>query len=163
MTVLIIFAILFAIAGIVGSVVPGIPGPPLGWIGMLLVYFAGKVGDKPDPMTLGCLLIWLAITIIVSILDYIIPSKVTRLTGGHKAASTGALIGLFAGMFLTPVGVIAGSLIGAFLGELLVTNKGIWSAFKAGIGAFIGFMLGIGLKLCVSGVMAWLLVKFAFF
>ena len=163
MTVLIIFAILFAIAGIVGSVVPGIPGPPLGWIGMLLVYFAGKVGDKPDPMTLGCLLIWLAITIIVSILDYIIPSKVTRLTGGHKAASTGALIGLFAGMFLTPVGVIAGSLIGAFLGELLVTNKGIWSAFKAGIGAFIGFMLGIGLKLCVSGVMAWLIVKFAFF
>ncbi|MBO4742080.1 MAG: DUF456 domain-containing protein [Bacteroidales bacterium] len=163
MTVLIIFAILFAIAGIVGSVVPGIPGPPLGWIGMLLVYFAGKVGDKPDPMTLGCLLIWLAITIIVSILDYIIPSKVTRLTGGHKAASTGALVGLFAGMFLTPVGVIAGSLIGAFLGELLVTNKGVWSAFKAGIGAFIGFMLGIGLKLCVSGVMAWLIVKFAFF
>lgn len=163
MTVLIIFAILFAIAGIVGSVVPGIPGPPLGWIGMLLVYFAGKVGDKPDPMTLTCLLIWLAVTIIVSILDYLIPAKVTRLTGGHKAASTGALIGLFAGMFLTPVGVIAGSLIGAFLGELLVTNKGVWSAFKAGIGAFIGFMLGIGLKLCVSGVMAWLIVKFAFF
>ena len=163
MTVLIIFAILFAIAGIVGSVVPGIPGPPLGWIGMLLVYFAGKVGDKPDPMTLTCLLIWLAVTIIVSILDYLIPAKVTRLTGGHKAASTGALIGLFAGMFLTPVGVIAGSLIGAFLGELLVTDKGVWSAFKAGIGAFIGFMLGIGLKLCVSGVMAWLIVKFAFF
>ena len=163
MTVLIIFAILFAIAGIVGSVVPGIPGPPLGWIGMLLVYFAGKVGDKPDPMTVTCLLIWLAVTIIVSILDYLIPAKVTRLTGGHKAASTGALIGLFAGMFLTPVGVIAGSLIGAFLGELLVTDKGVWSAFKAGIGAFIGFMLGIGLKLCVSGVMAWLIVKFAFF
>lgn len=163
MTVLIILAIIFAIAGIVGSVVPGIPGPPLSWIGMLMVYFAGRVGDKPDPMTLACLLIWLAVTIIVSILDYIIPSKVTRLTGGHKAASTGALIGLFAGMFLTPVGVIAGSLIGAFLGELLVTNKGVWSAFKAGIGAFLGFMLGIGLKLCVSGVMAWLIVKFAFF
>lgn len=162
MTVLIIFAILFALAGIVGSVVPGIPGPPLSWIGMLLVFFADKVGDRPDPMTLGVLLLWLAITIIVSILDYIIPSKVTRLTGGHKAASTGALIGLFAGMFLTPVGVIAGALIGAFLGELLVTNKGVWAAFKAGAGAFLGFMLGIGLKLCVSGVMAWLIIKYAF-
>lgn len=162
MTVLIIFAILFAIAGIVGSVVPGIPGPPLSWIGMLLVFFADKVGDRPEPMTLAVLLIWLAITVIVSILDYIIPAKVTRLTGGHKAASTGALIGLFVGMFLTPVGVIAGSLGGAFLGELLVTNKGVWSAFKAGAGAFLGFMLGIGLKLCVSGVMAWLIIKFAF-
>ena len=162
MTVLIIFAILFAIAGIVGSVVPGIPGPPLSWIGMLLVFFADKVGDRPEPMTLAVLLIWLAITVIVSILDYIIPAKVTRLTGGHKAASTGALIGLFVGMFLTPVGVIAGSLGGAFLGELLVTNKGVWSAFKAGAGAFLGFMLGIGLKLCVSGVMAWLIIKLAF-
>ena len=162
MTVLIIFAILFGLAGIVGSVVPGLPGPPLSWIGMLLVYFADKVGDRPEPMSLAVLLIWLAITIIVSILDYIIPSKVTRLTGGHKAASTGALIGLFVGMFLTPRGVIAGSLGGAFLGELLVTNKGVWSAFKAGAGAFLGFMLGIGLKLCVSGVMAWLIIKFAF-
>lgn len=163
MTVLIILAILFAVAGIIGSIVPGLPGPPLSWVGMLMVFFAGRAGDKPDPMTLACLLIWLAVTIIVSIMDYLIPSKVTRLAGGHKAASTGALIGLFAGMFLTPVGVIAGSLIGAFLGELLVTNKGIWSAFKAGLGAFAGFMLGIGLKLCVSGVMAWLIVKFAFF
>lgn len=162
MTVLIIFAILFAIAGIVGSVVPGIPGPPLSWIGMLLVFFADKVGDRPEPMSLAVLLIWLAVTIIVSVLDYIIPAKVTRLTGGHKAASTGALIGLFVGMFLTPIGVIAGSLGGAFLGELLVTNKGVWSAFKAGAGAFLGFMLGIGLKLCVSGVMAWLIIKFAF-
>ena len=162
MTVLIIFAILFGLAGIVGSVVPGLPGPPLSWIGMLLVYFADKVGDRPEPMSLAVLLIWLAVTIIVSVLDYIIPAKVTRLTGGHKAASTGALIGLFVGMFLTPIGVIAGSLGGAFLGELLVTNKGVWSAFKAGAGAFLGFMLGIGLKLCVSGVMAWLIIKFAF-
>ena len=162
MTVLIIFAIIFAIAGIIGSIVPGIPGPPLSWIGMLLVFFADKAGNRPDPMTIGVLLIWLAITVIVSIMDYIIPAKFTRLAGGHKAASTGAIIGLFAGMFLTPIGVIAGSLIGAFLGELLVTNKGVWSAFKAGAGAFLGFICGTGLKLCTSGIMAWLIIKYAF-
>lgn len=163
MTVLIVFAVLMALLGIVGSVVPGLPGPPLSWIGMLLAYFAGRAGDRPDPMSLTVLLIWLAVTIIVSILDYIIPSKVTRLAGGHKAASTGALIGLFAGMIFPPVGIFMGSLLGAFLGELLVTNQGVWSAFKAGAGAFLGFILGIGLKLAVSGVMAWLIVKYSFF
>ncbi|MBO4476562.1 MAG: DUF456 domain-containing protein [Bacteroidales bacterium] len=162
MTVLIVFAVLFAVLGIIGSIVPGIPGPPLSWIGMLLVFFAGRVGERPDPMSLAYLLVWLAITITVTVLDYVIPAGVTRMAGGHKAASTGAILGLFAGMILPPVGIITGSLLGAFLGELLVTDKGVWSAFKAGAGAFLGFILGTGLKLCVSGVMAWLIVKFAF-
>ena len=153
MVALIVFAIIFAILGIVGSVVPGLPGPPLSWVGMLLAYFAGRVGDKPDPMTTACLLIWLAVTVIV---------KTTQMTGGHKAASTGALIGLVVGMFMTPVGMIMGSLIGAFLGELLVNNKGVWSAFKAGAGAFLGFLLGTGLKLITAGVMAWLVIKYSF-
>ena len=162
MTVLIVFAILLAVLGIIGSIVPGLPGPPLSWIGMLLVYFAGRVGERADQMTTAVLLIWLAVTIIVSILDYLLPAKITTMAGGHKAASTGALLGLFAGMIFPPVGIITGSLLGAFLGELLVTDKGVWAAFKAGAGAFLGFIFGIGLKLCVSGVMAWLIVKFAF-
>ena len=85
------------------------------------------------------------------------------MAGGHKAASTGAVLGLLAGMFFTPVGVVAGALIGAFLGELLVTDKGLWPAFKAGAAAFLGFILGTGLKLVCSGIMAWLIVKYAFF
>ena len=163
MTVLIVFAFLLAIAGIIGSIVPGIPGPPLSWIGMLLVFFADKAGDSADPMSSTVLLVWLGITVIVSILDYVIPSGMTRMAGGHKAASTGALIGLFAGMFFTPIGVVTGALLGAFIGELMVNDKGVWAAFKAGAGAFLGFILGTGLKLVCSGVMAWLIVKYALF
>lgn len=163
MTVLIIFAVVLAIVGIIGSIVPGLPGPPLSWVGMLLVYLANKAGAVEDPMSTTILLIWLGITVIVSILDYIIPSSMTRMAGGHKAASTGALIGLFVGMFLTPVGVVMGALLGAFIGELMVNDKGVWAAFKAGAGAFLGFILGTGLKLVCSGVMAWLIVKYAFF
>lgn len=162
MTVLIVFAIIFAIVGIVGSIVPGLPGPPISWIGMLLVFFADKAGDRPDPMTLTVLLIWLGVTILVTIMDYVIPVKTTAMTGGHKAASTGAIIGLIVGMLVPPVGIILGSLAGAFLGELLVNNKGMWPAFKAGAGAFLGFMLGTGLKLVTSGIMAWLIIKYAF-
>ncbi len=163
MVALIVFAIIFAIVGIVGSVVPGLPGPPFSWLGMLLVYFADKVGDRPDPMSTTLLLVWLGVTVLVTILDYIIPVESTKLTGGHKAASTGAIVGLIIGMIVPPIGIIVGSLLGAFLGELMVNDKGVWPAFKAGIGAFLGFLLGTGMKLAVSGVMAWLIVKYAFF
>ena len=163
MTFLIVLAIILAVVGIIGSVMPGLPGPPLSWLGMLLVYFADKNGGAPDPMSSTVLLVWLGVTVLVSVLDYVIPTGVTRLAGGHKAASTGAMIGLVAGMFFTPVGVVMGALLGAFLGELMVTDKGVWSAFKAGAGAFLGFILGTGLKLVCSGIMAWLIVKYAFF
>ena len=162
MTALIVFAILLAIAGIVGSIVPGIPGPPLSWVGMLLVYFADRVGESSDPMTTTCLLIWLGITVIVTILDYVIPIEATRAAGGHKAASTGAVLGLVVGMLVPPLGIVMGSLLGAFLGELMVTDKGVWAAFKAGAGAFLGFILGTGIKLVASGIMAWLIIKYAF-
>ncbi len=161
MNVLEILALVAALFGIVGSIVPGLPGPPVSWVGMLLVFFAEKGTDHP--MTLAVLIVWLVITIIVSVLDYVVPAWTTRAAGGHKAASTGALIGLLAGIFLTPVGMIAGALLGAFIGELMVTDKGVFAAFKAGLGAFAGFIFGTGLKLITSGIMCYLIVKIIFF
>ena len=156
-----ILALVAALFGIVGSIVPGLPGPPVSWVGMLLVFFAEKGTD--NPMTLTVLIVWLVITVIVSILDYVVPAWTTRAAGGHKAASTGALIGLLAGIFLTPVGMIAGALLGAFIGELMVTDKGVFAAFKAGLGAFVGFIFGTGLKLITSGIMCYIIVKIIFF
>lgn len=161
MNVLEILALVAAVFGIVGSIMPGLPGPPVSWVGMLLVFFAEKGTD--NPMTLTVLIVWLVITVVVSILDYVVPAWTTRAAGGHKAASTGALIGLLAGIFLTPVGMIAGALLGAFIGELMVTDKGVFAAFKAGLGAFVGFIFGTGLKLITSGIMCYLIVKIIFF
>lgn len=161
MNVLEILALVAAVFGIVGSIMPGLPGPPVSWVGMLLVFFAEKGTD--NPMTLTTLIVWLVITVVVSVLDYVVPSWTTRAAGGHKAASTGALIGLLAGIFLTPIGMIAGALLGAFIGELMVTDKGVFAAFKAGLGAFVGFIFGTGLKLITSGIMCYLIVKIIFF
>lgn len=160
MTVLIVFAIICALIGLVGSVVPGLPGPPISWVGMLLTFFASKETD--DPMTLTVLFIWLAITIIVTVLDYVVPAWFTKVTGGNKGASIGAIVGLFAGMFLTPIGMILGSLIGAFLGDFLVQDRGVWASFKASIGAFLGFICGTGMKLIVSGIMAYEIFVYLF-
>lgn len=85
-----IIAVVLAIAGIVGSIVPALPGPPLSWVAMLCVYFCEGADSSGEPMTLACLLIWLVITVIITVLDYIVPSYMTKATGGHKAASRGA-------------------------------------------------------------------------
>ena len=102
MIVLAILGILAGVIGIIGRLFPGIPGPPLSWAGLLLMYFYGKSGNG-DPISTKLLLIWLAIVIVVAIVGYIIPSYTTKLTGGSKYASRGAIIGLFAGIFIPPV------------------------------------------------------------
>ena len=160
MDVFCVFAIILGLVGIVGSIVPALPGPPVSWVGLLLVYFSGQRGVA-DPMTLRFLMIWLAVTVIVTIFDYFVPAWFTKVTGGHKAASVGAMIGLFIGMF-SPFGIIVGSLAGAFLGEFLFEKRGVWDSFKASLGAFLGFMSGTGAKLIVSGIMLYDIIKYVF-
>lgn len=157
-----IFALIAAVIGIIGSIVPGIPGPPVSWVGLLLVFIAKDPGKTGDPMSTAFLLVWLGITVLVTVLDYVVPAWFTRVTGGHKAAATGAILGLIVGLLVPPVGMIVGSLLGAFFAELGVTDKGTWGAFKASIGAFLGFIFGTGLKLIASGLMAYYILVYVF-
>lgn len=162
MDVLCILALIAALIGIIGSIVPGLPGPPVSWVAFLLVYLDKCPGKGGDPMSLTFLLVWLAIVVVVTILDYVVPSMLTRATGGSKAASVGAIVGLFAGLFIPPVGMIFGSILGAFLGDFIFQDHGIWTSFKASLGAFLGFICSTGMKLIVSGIMAYYTVAYVF-
>ena len=154
-TVLIVLAFILCILGIIGSIVPGMPGPPLSWIGLLCIYLSHSMGGAD--MSLTFLLIWLGITIVVTVLDYIVPAKVTKLAGGSKAGSRGALIGMIIGIFLTPIGMIPCSLLGAFLAEMFQEDKSATDALKSALGCFLGFLIGTGMKLLVSGIMLYYL------
>ena len=156
LTVLILLAIILGVIGIIGSIIPGLPGPPISWVGLLLAFLSHKMGGAD--MSLTFLLIWLGITVIVSVLDYIIPSRFTKMAGGTKAGSTGATIGMIIGMFLTPIGMIPCSLLGAFLAELFQENKTMAEAFKSALGTFLGFLVGSGLKLIASGTMLFYII-----
>lgn len=160
MSVLAILAVVAGIIGIAGSVIPGLPGPPLGWLGMLLAYLAKGTNGSGDPMTTKLLVIWLIITVIVSILDYVIPAYFTRLTGGSKVAARGAIAGLFIGLFVPPIGIIVGTLLGAFLADFFIEDKGAWESFKSSIGAFMGFLGGTGIKLIASGFMLYYIIVY---
>ena len=150
---LIVFAVILGIVGIIGSIVPALPGPPISWLGLLLAFFGRRIADSDNQITLTCLLVWLGITIIVTILDYIIPIKFTRIAGGSKAGSWGAMIGMIAGIIFSAIGMILGSLLGALIGELLFGKKEFESSCKSALGAFAGLMAGTGIKLIATVTM----------
>ncbi|MBR5661237.1 MAG: DUF456 domain-containing protein [Bacteroidales bacterium] len=159
--VIIILAVLAGIIGIAGSILPGLPGPPFSWAGLLILHLWGNGTDAAgNPMTTKFLLIWLAITVVVCIIDYVVPAYFTRITGGSKAAGRGAIIGLIVGMFVPPVGIILGTLGGAFLAEYLVSRKNGWESTKSAIGALLGFFFGTGIKLIASGLMMYYIIVF---
>ena len=158
-----ILAIVLGIVGIIGSIAPGLPGPPLSWLGMLALYiWGGGANSAGEPLSTTFLLVWLGIVIVVSVLDYFVPAYFTKLTGGSKWGSRGAIAGLFIGLIFPPVDMIVGSLIGAFIGELLFAEKDAATSLKSAFGAFLGFLFGTGLKLTCSAVMLFYLVIYAF-
>ena len=139
---LMILAFLCILLGIAGSVLPAIPGPPLAYFGILISYWSGVC-----PFS-GSFLIWTGVVMIaVTIFDYLLPPYITKKIGGSRYATIGSLVGMIAGIFFTPVGMLLGMLLGAFIGELLFTRQNSDKALKAAIGAFVGFLLGTGIKL----------------
>ncbi len=141
-----IVAGLLLLVGFIGTFVPVLPGAPLAWGGLLAAFFSDYC-----QVSLPALIISGIFAIIVSVLDNILPVAMTKKFGGSKAATTGATIGLIAGFFIGPAGIMLGPLVGAFIGEF-IHNKGkkIEGDGKAALGAVIGFLTGTGLKMiCV--------------
>ena len=158
-----IAAILLGVVGIIGSVAPGLPGPPLSWTGMLVLYIWGSgTNSAGEPLGTTLLLVWLGVVIAVSILDYLVPAYFTKLTGGSKYGGWGAIAGLFLGLIYPPVGMILGSLLGAFAAEFLFAGKDASGSVKSALGAFLGFLFGTGLKLITTSVMLFYIVVYAF-
>lgn len=156
-------AIILGVLGIIGSVAPALPGPPLSWVGLLCLYiWGGGTNGSGEPMSTTFLLVWLGIVIAVSILDYFVPAWFTKVTGGSKYGGWGAIAGLFIGLIYPPVGMILGSVAGAFVAELLFAGKDTMTSVKSAIGAFLGFMFGTGLKLISSAVMLFYIIIYAF-
>ena len=162
-TFIAISAIILGVLGIIGSIAPALPGPPLGWVGLAILYIWGNgTNGDGEPLSTTLLLVWLGIVIVVSILDSIVPAYFSKVTGGSKYGSWGAIAGLFVGLIFPPVGLILGSLLGAFIGELLFADQDAATSLKSAFGAFLGFLFGTGLKLICSAVMLFYIIIYAF-
>lgn len=148
--VLIGLGIIFIIGGIIGSVLPVLPGPPLSYVGLLLLHFTERY-----QFSSRFLIIWAIITAAVYALDYIIPAYGTKRYGGSKRGVWGSVIGLVIGLFFfPPLGIIIGPFVGAVIGELTL-GLDSRTAFRSGFGSFMGFLAGTLMKLIAAGLMAW--------
>ncbi|MBC7642353.1 MAG: DUF456 domain-containing protein [Flavobacterium sp.] len=108
------------IIGIAVSFMPGLPGLPINWIGLLLLYL-NKTVEK-NYWILG---ITLLITISISILDYLIPAKGTKKFGGSKFGVCGTNLAMILGFFVIPIplGFVIGGFLGAFLGKIIFESN----------------------------------------
>ena len=142
---LLIIGFFFIILGIIGSFLPVLPGPIMGWVGLLLLHLTSII--QKDWTFLG---VTLAVAIIVFVLDYIIPIMGTKKYGGTKYGVYGSMIGLILGLGMGPIGIILGPFLGALVGELIKDSNDSNKALRAAYGSFIGFLFSTGLKFAVS-------------
>ncbi|MDR3309115.1 MAG: DUF456 family protein [Tannerella sp.] len=145
--ILIVVGAVALLLGVVGSVLPVLPGTPLAYTGLLLLHFTERV-----QFTATQLVVWLVLVILTMLADYLLPIMGVRRWNGSRWGNIGCVVGTIFGVFLFPPwGIIIGPFIGAVLGELIIARKDTSSALKAGFGAFIGFLFGTIFKLSVCG------------
>jgi uncharacterized protein len=140
------------LVGLAGCVLPFLPGPPLCYAALLMQ----QLRNDP-PFESRFLWTWAGITVVVVVLEYIIPVYGTKQFGGSRYGVWGSIVGLIAGFWFGPLGIIIGPFVGALIGELMV-NTDSNKAFRAAMGSFIGFLVGTLLKLIVCGIMVYYFV-----
>ena len=150
-TLLSILAVLFGVVGCVGCVAPVLPGVALAYAGYLCLYFCSY-----SEISVAWLVVFGVLTLIVSALDYLLPSYMTKKFGGSKAGERGAMAGVLGGFLFGPIGIIVGPFVGAVLGELIFDNSDKQRALRSGFGSFLSFFVGTGIKLALS---LWLTVE----
>ncbi|MCL2069790.1 MAG: DUF456 domain-containing protein [Treponema sp.] len=154
----VILAFVLLLVGMLGAFIPGLPGPPLSYMGLLLLQLSGF-----GTFSKTFLWIWLGVTVALTLMDYLLPSLLTKKFGGSRAASIGAFLGVLAGIFIFPPwGIIFGSFVGALAGELIHNSSDGTKALKVAFGAFLSFIVGTGAKLIASSMMLFYAVRALF-
>lgn len=148
-TLLIILGALCILAGFIGSFLPVIPGLPFSYVGLLLLQFTSAA-----PFTWKFFVVWALIVVVIMVLDNIIPVYGAKKYGGSPFGVWGSILGLFAGLFFPPFGLVVGPIAGAFLGEM-IGGKTSDQAFRAAWGSFVGFMASTLLKVIASLMMGY--------
>jgi uncharacterized protein YqgC (DUF456 family) len=140
--IFVIGGLLLMLIGIIGSILPILPGILISWLGLLIFYFSPSI-----PFDSTFIVITGIVAITLYILDYIIPAMGTKKFGGSRAGMWGTTIGLIVGIIAPiPFGILIGPFAGAFVGEIVFNKTERPEAFRAAIGSFIGFLSSTFIK-----------------
>lgn len=132
----------------VGCFVPVLPGPLIAYTALFLPYAFGY------PVMTGQLAVGAAAVLAVCVLDYVLPAVCAKKFRCSRWGVFGCLAGSVVGLFFLPLGIIVGPFVGTVAGEL-VAGKALGASLKGGVGALIGFVVCLALKVAAVALCAW--------
>ncbi len=146
-TLIQIVCIILLVLGMIGTFLPVLPGLLLSLAGVLIYKFGTDA-----PLSMIYVWIFVFLTAMSVVLNYVIPARTNRKYGGTRWGSVGSVVGTIAGLLFIPIpfGFLIGMFLGVFIGELLhdaSDKKKAWNSTK---GAFIGFLYGTGFNFIVG-------------
>jgi hypothetical protein len=151
---MVVLGTLLLAVGVIGCIVPAIPGPIIAFLALILVSIAGSWAVIP----VWALVLAGVLALATTVLDNVLPALSSKKAGASKAGIWGSVIGMIVGSFFTPIGTIIGAFVGALAGEVLF-NPDNKEPLKAAAGVFRGTVLAIMLKLIATGVTGWYFVR----
>lgn len=139
------------LAGIVGAVIPGIPGSSLIVAAIVIWGLVKGFSAIGVPLAVAIAVLLLSVGV-----DFLATYLGAQQAGASKWGQIGAMVGLALGFFgLLPaflvgaplLGIVVGALLGAFVGEFLYrrdleVRERTKVAFKAGVGILVGSIIG---------------------
>jgi uncharacterized protein YqgC (DUF456 family) len=143
-----LLVVLLVIAGLVGTVIPALPGVPLVLGGLIVGAWLGDFQVVGWP-TLG---LFTLLTVIAQVMDFLASAFGAKRAGAGVRAFWGATIGAVVGIFFGLPGIILGPFIGAVLGELS-GGSNLHQSGRAGFGAWLGLIVATAIKLAVAFLM----------
>ena len=136
------------LAGFVGCFLPVISGPAIAYASLFVLFAFGC------PLTTTQLAIGAGVLIVVTLVDYVLPSVCAKRFKCSGWGVFGCFAGSIVGLFFLPLGIILGPFLGTIAGEL-IAGKNLAASVRGGFGALLGFVLCLGLKLVAVGLYAW--------
>lgn len=144
-----LLTICLLIVGLIGSVVPFLPGP-------LLIFAAGIVHTvlRPESAMSAWGIVLLALLLVIAyVLDFVSGAMGARWFGASRWGIAGVFVGGIVGMFFVPFGLVLGPLIGGVAFELIFAKKRLQPAAKSAWGSLLGTGVGLVLRLVISFAM----------
>lgn len=136
------------VVGFVGILLPAVPGTVLIFVGLLLAAWADHF-TRVGPWTLAVIAVLAVASYAV---DFLAAALGAKRLGASRRAMAGAALGTVAGLFFGIPGVIIGPFVGAVIGELTV-DPNVARAGRAGVAAWVGFAIGMAVKVGLAFMM----------
>jgi hypothetical protein len=144
-TLLLVLAGLLVAVGLVGTILPAVPGVPLIFLGLFVAAWA----EGFQHVGMGTITVLGVMALVAYGVDLAAGALGARKFGASRLAVVGAMVGAVVGLFMGIPGVLIGPFVGAAAGEL-VARRDLLQAGRAGFGTWLGLVVGAAVKIAIS-------------